>query len=371
VFLLILQLVATAAAALVLFVFARRTGVPRAAGLALMAVFLLSRRTHSAVAGYFYPECFQALLTFLLVLMWRAGGWKYWTVTLLLLMTKEDAAIYVGAFAAVALLLPDRHPRQSALTLTLACLWFGVALFLAIPASRAADGLSVANPLLEARFGTPSGHADIGSLVARVASTTTAGTLANLLLMVAALPVAGALWLLPAVPGILINVAAEPGSLQAALSDHYAWPVLPWLFIAAAVGVARLASRSARVAMIWTFALLAATVADNPALRRVTSTRMNPEAVAVRAALPAIAADRVVLAQPNLIPHLPHGDRMFATGGGTASSAPPDIVLLTGVGNLWPATPGDVQTQVARYRADAAYEEVGRGPLYVFRRRDR
>jgi uncharacterized membrane protein len=371
VFLLILQLAATAGAALALAALARGFGAERFAAIALSVVFLCSRRTHSAVAGYFYPECFQALLTFALVLAWPRGGWKYWAIALLLLATKEDAAIYVAAFALVALVLPNRKPRQSALTFALACAWFLVALVVAIPMSRAADGLAIANPLLESRFGAPSGQLDAGVLAARVFSATTAGTVVNLLLTVAALPLAGAVWLLPAIPGILINVAAEPGSLQAALSDHYSWPVLPWLFVAAAAGIARVSARSRRIAFAWTFALLVATLADNPALRRTTSTKMNPNASAVRAALPPVAADAIVLAQPNLIPHLPHRERMFATGGGDARpTESPDLILLTEVGNLWPDDANAVRARIASLDDDPSYDHRTTGALHVFVRRD-
>jgi uncharacterized membrane protein len=369
VFLLVFQLVATAAAALALFVLARRFGAPRIPALVLLAVFLLSRRTHSAVAGYFYPESLQALLTFLLVLAWRTGGWKYWTVLLVFLMTKEDAAIYAAAFAVAAFLLPNSNPRRSGFTLAIAGLWFGVALFLAIPASRAADGLSLSNPLLESRFGSPSGQVQAGVLLDRVLSPTAAGTIANLLLMVAALPLAAPVWLLPALPGLLINVAAEPGSMQAALSDHYVWPILPWLFIASAAAIVRIGSRSPRVAMAWALVWMVATLADNPALRRLSSTRLDPQAVDVRAHLPVIDAAAVVLAQPNVIPHLPHVPHLYATGGGATAPPHPDVVLLTTVGNAWPHTRDEVTALIAQYQGDASYDRVNQGPLAVFVRR--
>jgi hypothetical protein len=210
---------------------------------------------------------------------------------------------------------------------------------------------------------------DAAALVRRVVSPTTAGTFANLLLMVAALPVFGAGWLLPALPGIVINVAAEPGSLQAALSDHYAWPVLPWLFVAAAAGIQRVSSRSPRAALAWTLVLLVATLADNPAVRRVTSTRMNPDAVEVRRQLAEIDARGVIMAQPNLIPHLPHSQTVYAIGGGDARPPrDPDLVLLTTVGNLWPLTRAETEARIATYASDPRYEARTRGPLFVFAR---
>ena len=112
--LLVLQVFVTAAAGLAFFVFERRIGVERPAALALLAVFLLARRTHGAVAGSFYPECFQALFTFAVVLAWPRGGWRYWLAAVLLLTTKEDAAIYLASFAAATTISPIRNPHSSA-----------------------------------------------------------------------------------------------------------------------------------------------------------------------------------------------------------------------------------------------------------------
>lgn len=53
---------------------------------------------------------------------------------------------------------------------------------------------------------------------------------------------------------------------------------------------------------------------------------MNTEAVLVREQLTllseGVVQNGVVLAQPNLIPHLPHGRKMFALGSKEVPSAP-------------------------------------------------
>ncbi len=46
-------------------------------------------------------------------------------------------------------------------------------------------------------------------------------------------------WAAIALPGMMVNLAAAPGTLQAGLLGHYLWPILPWLFAAAAIGVGR------------------------------------------------------------------------------------------------------------------------------------
>ena len=72
--LLLLLTVAAAATAAVLFKRVMDTQLDVAPWLstALMLLFLLSRRTHSAMAGFFYPEAFQAPLICAVVLLWQA-----------------------------------------------------------------------------------------------------------------------------------------------------------------------------------------------------------------------------------------------------------------------------------------------------------
>ena len=271
--LLVLQVLTTAAAGLLFVAFERRLGVERLSALLLLAVFLLSRRTHGAVAGSFYPESLQALLTFAIVLTWSGGRWPFWVCTILLLATKEDAAIYVAAFALTMFFVDKSARRRSSIAFVVASLWFVGALFVAIPASRHAEGLSTENPLLGGRYGSADGHVPWGVLAARLVGWTSAEHAAQLMATTGGLSILGPLWLVPAAPGLIVNFAAEPESMQASLTGHYAWPVLPWLFIAAAAGIVSIARRSRRLSIAWLSVLVVVTVADNPAIRRVLSTQ--------------------------------------------------------------------------------------------------
>ena len=365
VFLLVLQLIVAAAAGAIYFILQRRMGVGRMTALALLAVFLFSRRTHSAVAGSFYPECLQALLTFAVIATWTRGGWAYWLSALALLMTKEDAAIYLSAAATAAFFTPYRDVRRTVVTLAVALCWFVPAIVVAIPASRAADGLPRANPLIETRFGSPEGQLEPALLADRVASTSAGRHAVNLIAATGGLSLLGAIWLVPALPGIVINLAASPDSMQATLGGYYAWPILPWLFMAAAAGVTRLERRLPRLALAWVLVLVAVTIIDNPAIQRMHRTTVDPDARAVRSQLAGVRGT-VIVAQPNLIPHLPH-QTVFAFGGSAVPGQPrPDLVLLTEVGNLWPLTRDDVAAAIHRYEGDAAYQRVSGGPLHAF-----
>lgn len=369
VFLLLLQRFVIGAAGFLFYRLQRHFGLDHLPALVLMLVFLMSRRTHSALAGFFYPECLQALLTFAIVAFWSSRAWGYWTCVVLMLMTKEDAAIYVAAFGVWQLLRATDRPRRALITAALAAAWFTIALVVAIPFSRRHDGLPVVNPLLESRWGSPEAGVRPLELVQRLASPTTAGRLVNMLAMVGGLPAFGGSWLLPALPGLAINMSAEPTSMQAALTDHYAWPVLPWLLLSAAAGALWLQRRWPRVARVWLLLLLAATLLDNPAMRRIGRTRVDPQAREALRQLSGLSG-RIILAQGNLVPHLPHSSGMFVVGSNLEPdpARPPDLVLLAPVGNDWPLGRDRLLTLIGEYQQNPNYEQIRGGPLFAFRR---
>jgi uncharacterized membrane protein len=361
------QVAAVAVSGLLLFEFQRRLGIRPASAALLVGVFLFCRRTHGAVAGSFYPEALQCPLTIGMILAWPVGGWRYWVCVVLLLMTKEDAAVYVGAFALVAAFVGRRGTIQGIATLALALIWGLWAFGFAIPSSRAADGLAAANPILEQRFGIREGSIDASLLAERLFSTATSRRAVSLAATTGGLALLGPEALVPAVPGLVVNLMADPRGQQAALEGHYAWAVLPWLFLAAAIGLATVSRRSRRVALVWLSLLLAVCLVDNPALQRLSRTKVEPEAAMVRTQV-ADLAKGVVLAQPNLIPHLGYDATIYALDPEQTPPLPPDVVLLTTVGDLWPFTEAEILQAVSTYRHDNKYREIRSGPLYAFLR---
>ena len=366
--LILFQIAVMASAGWLFFQFTRRIGVNTPGALGLLATFLLCRPSHSALTSFFYPECLQAALMFALVAVWNKGGWAYWVIALLLLMTKEDAALYLGAFAALQIVLAPRTRRRSAGTLLLSAAWLVVALTVAIPMSRVRDGLPKTNPLIEDRFAVADGGFRAGMILERIGSTASTKTITGLLLSAGLLPLGGIQWLAAVAPGVLANLAAKPGSGQAALTGHYAWPILPWLFMGAATGLLKIQQRSVWVAHAWVGLLVCVTVADSADVRGVASTRRDPAAQIVLEQLEAVQG-QTVLAQPNLIPHLSRSTTVFALGYDTSLGEQAPVVALTKVGNLWPFDTASVDQLIHRYESDRLYDEVIAGPLYLFRRR--
>lgn len=363
--LILLQPILTAIAGVLFFRVMKSWGLPFWLSLSVLVLFLFARRTHGALGGYFYPEVAQCLLIFAVVLLWRARPVLLWPCVILLLMTKEDGAIYLAGLSLFALVRDLGSRRRALAVLATAVVWFAVALTVAMPVVRRIDGLGPQSSLLHARYGSAEGGPSIWSISNHLFSSTSANTLGNLVLSTGLLAIAGPEWLAPALPGLLANLAAKPDTLQAALKQHYAWPILPWLFLAAALGAHRIYKRSQRAATVCMALVVVITVADNPAVQRVMSTSVSSDARLVREELRQVRG-HTIAAQPNLIPHLTKSRDIVALNNQFPSARDPDLILLTFVGDLWPFTQQEVAALVEKYRADKRYVEVKSGPLYAF-----
>jgi uncharacterized membrane protein len=343
--------------------------VPASYAIALMVAFLLSRRTHSAATSYFYIESAEPLLIFGALLAWSTGRrlW-YWLLLLLALGCKEDVALYFGLFGVMlAITGPSREEKKLGLATAAVCAgWAAVSLFVAIPYWSGTYGLGSANPIFSGRYGIREGS-DLWTAAGRLFSVASVSKLVTITSAVGFLCFLSPRWLVVALPGIALNLAALPGTNQAGLGGHYLWPIVPWLFIAAVYGVARLGHRGVRW-IPWLAMLIA--VADTPlpgALSRAAARDNTASTVASQ--LRSLNVSGVVVAQPNLIPHLPRSNQVFGYGVYQDGQPEPDLVLLTNAGDMWPLGLDGVDREVRRWRSDSRYEEISAGPLWAFRRK--
>ena len=371
--LILVQALFHASAAFLLYRFAR-SHCSGAVALALTAAFLFSRRAHGAATSVFYIESAEPLLIFGALLARQSRHLvAYWALVVLALGCKEDVAIYLAVFG-IVITVAERDRRVGLATTALSVVWLGVALGIAIPFSRGLYGLDAANPFLEGRYG---GLADAARRLISLESLSRMVTVFSATGFACLLAPA---WAAIALPGLLVNLAAAPDTLQAGLLGHYLWPILPWLFAAAAIGVGRLERRATLsgspgrwpVTRWLPLAVVLVALIDLPLPRAVARAAWHqPDAAGeVLRQLQSIPLDASVLAQPNLIPHLPRRFQMHSLGVYTAGQ-PDDasIVLLAREGDLWPFTRADIETQAARYAADSRFERLTDGPLIVFRRR--
>jgi uncharacterized membrane protein len=347
------QLCAIGAAAVYLAYRARRR-LPPLAAFAVVAAFLFSRRAHGATTSVFYVECFEPILIFGLAWAATARNWRvYWTCLGLALGCKEDVAIYTATYG--CLLALDRATRRTGLLTTVVSIaWLLMTVTLAIPWARAVDGLP-ADYAFVARYG----DSPLLDSLAQLARWESLRRLASLTLMVGLLCWIRPKWMLAAMPGIVLNLAVQDEALQSGLIGHYLWPILPFLFLATLDSAEYVHTRSPMLLRVWAVALLAAIVIDNPTLRPsyfMSRVRDYEAAAAVRGALAALPSSASVLSQPQLVPHIAkrHG---IATVGGIYQTpgAPPDVVVLSPMGDQWPLTSEDFVRIVGERTADPHY----------------
>jgi uncharacterized membrane protein len=364
-YLIVVQSLFHAIAAFLLHRFARRHAGPGVA-LALTAAFLFSRRAHGAATSVFYIESLVPLLVFGALLAWSSRRLVIYGILLVLALgCKEDVALYFAAFgAAVALRRSDRSLGLA--TTALSIVWLLAATTIAIPYWRDLYGLNDFNPFLDARYGSAAATAG------RIFSLDALARVFTVFSATGFMAVAAPMWAAIAMPGILVNLAAVPESLQAALLGHYLWPILTWLFVAAAIGAGRIEAAIGRRRARWLpFAILVVALIDLPLPRAISrapwrQTSAASAAIGQLTAVPRIAA---VLAQPNLIPHLPRRPEIHSLGVYTAGQPEADFVVMTTEGDLWPFTEEELSKRIADYEADARFERLTAGPTYVYRRR--
>ncbi len=367
VYLIALQSTLFVAGAYLLYRFAALK-VPGPYAVALLVAYLVSRRTHSAATSYFYIESAEPMLVFGVLLAWSAGAriW-YWVLLVLALGCKEDVALYFALFGVLEAVANPSGParRQGLVTAALCTSWAVVAVFVAIPYWSDAYGLGSANPFVGGRFGMDAGGG-VQAAISRIFSAASLGKLVTVTSCVGFLCFLAPRWFAISLLGIALNFAALPGTNQAGLSGHYLWPVLAWLFVAAVYGAQRLGTSGLR----WIpWVAMAIALADTPIAGALNhSLRPSPDAARVHLQLEALTLSGTVLAQPNLIPHVPRHNRVFGYGVYSKGQPEPDMVLLTRTGDLWPLGADGVDREVARWRADPRYEEVSAGPLWAFRR---
>lgn len=363
-YLIVVQTLFYASAGYVFFRFASRH-VTRGVALALLVAFLFSRRSHGAVTSYFYIESAEPVLIFASVLAWSSGRRAlFWVFAVLAMGCKEDVAVYFLTFGVTQLF--DTSTRRFGLTVVaVSAVWLTAALLVAVPYWRDVYGLSGANLFVDGRYDLESG---LDGPLVRLLSITSLARIVTIGSATAGLCFLAPRWAAIALPGVALNLMAVPGTVQAGVSAHYLWPVLPWIFIAAVFGAQRIPVALHR----WLpLAIVAMTLMSTPL---ATSFARAPWkglelGAEIRTQLAALPANSVMLAQPNLIPHLARSLDVHGLGVYEAGQPPADYVVLSRHGNLWPFSAEQVDGLIVKYQSDSAWEQTGHGPLFVFRRR--
>jgi len=364
--LLLLQSLFLAAATVPLYLIAEEVLGSRILGLAIAALFMLSPFVWRAHLVDFHQETlapFFFLAAFLAALKRR---WAlYAACAALALLCKEDMALYLVGWGLLMAFTRERARRRAGLfTAAAGAAWFLLCMLVFLPAySNRPDHFTLA-----ARYGYLGGTlgavvrtilSDPGVLARHLFTAENLGTVVDLLLSAAFLPLFSLRALLLLAAPLLVNVLSE-SHVQKTLGLHYAMPALPFLFFGAVLGLRRVLtsrtfSRSGVSPRLLACAMLLLAAinwlsAVSPLLTRETFFKEPRYSVAddIIAALPPASS---VSAQNSLHPHLSRNSEAYFF----PDIAGADYVLLDQRGVTWPLDGPGYAVALERLRRDRTY----------------
>jgi uncharacterized membrane protein len=269
--------------------------------------------------------------------------WRLYSLALLgALVCRADAAFVVGGLGLVLLICRKTVP--GILSLSLSVSWFVFDFFVIVPWVESFYGLDPVG-LVNQRFGQygiGSGPLEIlwgilhqpQELIKTLLARDKVQTGFDLLMPLGGLPLAGPLWLIPAVPVTLANLLAS-SDWQSSVRAHYFAPVPPFLFFAAGVAIHWI---SAKRDVLWRDGLslyvLASTLmvgfflspfppGHNFHLGSIWNRSHHHHAIA--RVLTQVSPDSALSAQSDLIPHVANRRQLYIFSTGTSTA---DEVLL-------------------------------------------
>ncbi len=215
----------------------------RYAALFITAAYLAYLPLHYVAMADFHPSALMPFFLVWAVYYMLQRRWRAYTLALLgALFCRIDAAFVLMGLGILLFFL--RHRRVGVFTLLLGLGWFLFDFYVVVPWAEARYGPDPVQ-LLSQRFGRyGEGPADIiigllthpRDLLALVVEREKIQTAFDLLAPLGWTPLFAPAWLLPAAPVIFLNLLAD-SAWQGTVRAHYFAPVLPFLFIAAAMGI--------------------------------------------------------------------------------------------------------------------------------------
>lgn len=297
--------------------------------LLLTAAYLAYLPLHYVAMADFHPSALMPLFLTWAVYALQRQQWRAYTLTLLAaLLCRVDAAFVIGGMGLY--LLWQRQWLPALGTLVLAVGWFALDFFIVVPWAEAHYGPDPVQ-LISQRFGR-FGHSPVDILlgilrhptvlIALLREREKLQTAFDLLVPLGWMPLLAPAWLLPAAPLTFLNLLAD-SAWQGTVKAHYFAPVLPFLFLAAGVGIRWLHDQVGRWRLmdrtLWAHGLslyvlistLAAAFYFSPFplgrdFRLSAFWSWSPHHRALQAVLAQVAPESRLSAQSNLLPHLAH-----------------------------------------------------------------
>jgi len=242
--LLILQSVALGLAAIPLYLVAQKRLNSSAMALVIAFVYLASPVVHDInIVNEFHEVAFAVPLLFLAFHALETRRWWLYGLSVLgALMVKEDVALIVAALGLYVVAVERRY-RIGAATVVAAVVWFVVVMELVIPWFRGSAGSLPVHGyeyLGDGTFGIATGIlTQPGDLLEVMTSEPKQQYLKWLFLPVGFIALLAPRVLFIAVPGLLLVLAStHPPTYR--IFERYIAPALPFVFLAAVVGVEQL-----------------------------------------------------------------------------------------------------------------------------------
>lgn len=373
--LLVGQVVALAAAAVPLFLIARRLTGPLQA-LLIALIYLCYRPVTRAAACGFHQECLFPLFILSAAYAYFVAGSRPWAwVALVLgLATKEDVSIYLLPAAALLALRPGR--RRDALILAAVCVaWLVAVNRLVLP--RVSSGGATEWPSHFRGYGaTPLAILAAAArhpfrFLGDTLDAQTLGTIVEFLAPLGLVPLLSAFSLVAVAPAVACFLSTL--ELQRVLGIYYAATVFPYLFLGFCGGWRRLAAWWPARRRSWLTGLLAlillANVANSSFVQWAQPRRWRQVGLAAQArpVLDRLPAGVSVEVQNCLIPHLRPAGRRYAIFPENPAA---EYVLVFPGADPWPLDDDALRERTAALLADPRVEVVAQnGACRLLRRR--
>lgn len=320
--LLIGQSLALALAAVPLYALARtRIGV--LGGWAIAASYLAFPPLHGVNLFQFHEIALVALpLTLALLAIERGWRWRFIAAALLALSVKEEVAIVVAALGSLWW-LRRRDWRMTIATVGLGIVVGIVTMGIILPRLNAADSGYYYVRRYAYLGDTPfemmrSAITSPSLIVSRLVAPDRLRFVSQLVLPLLALPLVGWEMVVAAVP-ILGYLLLSESADQYRIDRHYLAPLLPFLFVGATLGIARLARGQRRPAAALAVAMLVAVALDSMLLGQTPWSRGYDPApneatyrtVQVRRLVDRVPPDVPVAASRNLLSWFSRRERVY------------------------------------------------------------
>lgn len=337
---------------------------PFVAGLLMIAYLNYSYLIRGLIYDFHWEMIIPALFFFIFYYFEKKDYLKYFIFLFLALMAKEDVPLYTF-FIGLYLLAVRKEWKPGIATMVLSAVWFVVAISIIKHINHGDLGYAgrwqaYGSNFVEIGFYFVSHPAELMRILFRP------DIWLKLLHPLAFLPLLSPAVFLLALPSYFINVSSSLGG-QASLSYYYSAPIIPFLFIAAALGIKRLyAWSNGSNKVLWAASMLLLLLSLNNS--NLKTQKITDHHIIGYDAVSVVPEAASVIAQVDIMPHLPKRKEIRMLNFDSPRTDA-EYILFDKTGNLWPLKPAEYE-EVFRFYANSPEHSVlfEKDGYYIFRK---